>query len=57
MAVQGDKDGAIKAYQAFLSANPFTQERPTVIEALANLGATAPTPGAAPMQMMAPPKL
>ena len=58
MAVQGDKDGAIRAYQAFLSANPFSQERPTVIEALANLGAIPPSlsAGNAPAQMMQPPK-
>lgn len=57
MSVQGDKDGAIKAYQNFLASNPFSQERPTVIEALANLGAAPPSPGAAPIQMMPPPKL
>jgi tetratricopeptide (TPR) repeat protein len=38
LALQGDRAGAIKAYQAFLNANPFTAQRPEVIEALAQLG-------------------
>ena len=38
LALQGDRAGAIKAYQAFLDANPFTPQRPEVIEALAQLG-------------------
>jgi tetratricopeptide (TPR) repeat protein len=37
---QGDKTGAIAAYQRFLVARPFSQERQTVIEAMAELGAT-----------------
>ena len=36
---QGDKSGAIAAYQRFLVARPFSQERQTVIEAMAELGA------------------
>ena len=57
MASQGDKAGAIKAYQNFLASNPFAQDRQTVIEALANLGAPPPTGSAAATQLMAPPKL
>ncbi len=44
MAVQGDKAGAIQAYQRFLTANPFARDRQPVIEALADLGATPPLP-------------
>jgi predicted negative regulator of RcsB-dependent stress response len=53
MARQGDKAGAIKAYQDFLTANPFGQDRQTVIEALAELGA-APPAGAAAMAQLLP---
>lgn len=35
---QGDKQGAIAAYQQFLAMHPFSQDRQTVIEALAQLG-------------------
>src|SRR5579862_5126436 len=45
LALQGDRTGAIDAYQQFLTAHPFATERPTVIEALAQLGA-APANGA-----------
>jgi predicted negative regulator of RcsB-dependent stress response len=34
----GNRSGAIAAYQGFLKENPFTMERPDVVEALANLG-------------------
>jgi tetratricopeptide (TPR) repeat protein len=51
-AKQGDKAGAINAYERFLTANPFSQDRQTVIEALAELGATAPSRGAAMAQLM-----
>ena len=53
MARQGDKAGAIKAYQDFLTTNPFAQDRQTVIEALAELGA-APPAGAAAMAQLLP---
>jgi tetratricopeptide (TPR) repeat protein len=53
MARQGDKAGAIKAYQDFLTTNPFGQDRQTVIEALAELGA-APPAGAAAMAQLLP---
>ncbi|HXN87340.1 MAG TPA: tetratricopeptide repeat protein [Candidatus Binataceae bacterium] len=36
---QGNKIGAINAYQRFLAAHPFSQDRQTVIEAMADLGA------------------
>jgi tetratricopeptide (TPR) repeat protein len=52
MAALGDKAGAISAYQAFLTAHPFAQERQTVIEALANLGAQPPAGSAAMAQLM-----
>jgi len=42
MARQGDKAGAISAYTNFLTTNPFSPERQTVIEALADLGAAPP---------------
>jgi predicted negative regulator of RcsB-dependent stress response len=35
----GDRKGAVAAYQAFLRENPFAMERPSVVEALADLGA------------------
>lgn len=38
LAIQGQKTEAIAAYQQFLKENPFSQERNSVIEALANLG-------------------
>lgn len=42
MAQQGDKKGAIAAYQAFLREHPFSQDRAIVIDALANLGTAPP---------------
>jgi len=56
MAEQGDNTGAIKGYQSFLTSHPFAQDRQTVIEALANLGATPPAGSAAMAQLTAPPK-
>jgi tetratricopeptide (TPR) repeat protein len=56
MAAQGDKVGAITAYQNFLMANPFSQDRQIVIEALANLGAVPPPGSAAMAQLLPPPK-
>jgi predicted negative regulator of RcsB-dependent stress response len=44
----GDRKGAIAAYEAFLSDNPFAMERADVIESLAGLGAVPvnmPPPG------------
>lgn len=40
LARLGDRQGAIAAYQAYLKRDPFGMERPDVIEALANLGAS-----------------
>jgi predicted negative regulator of RcsB-dependent stress response len=53
---QGDKAGAIDAYQRFLTAHPFSQDRQTVVEALADLGATPITGTGAMAQLMPPPK-
>ncbi len=55
MAAQGDKLGAIHTYEQFLMANPFSRDRQTVIEALANLGASAP-PGSEAISRLIPPK-
>jgi len=52
MARQGNKSGAISAYQNFLTTNPFSQERQNVIEALAELGAAPPAGAAAMAQLM-----
>jgi predicted negative regulator of RcsB-dependent stress response len=41
LAKAGDKQGAIAAYRAFLSAHPFAQQRQDVMESLALLGAPA----------------
>jgi tetratricopeptide (TPR) repeat protein len=46
LALQGDRAGAIKAYQAFLNANPFAPQRSQVIEALAQLGVAPQTTNA-----------
>lgn len=43
---QGDRDGAIKSYRRFLETHPYSRDRQTAIEALAQLGA-APNVGAA----------
>jgi len=56
LAAQGDKAGAINAYQSFLTSHPFSQDRQTVIEALAELGATPAAGTAAMAQLMPPPK-
>jgi tetratricopeptide (TPR) repeat protein len=39
LALAGNRQGAIAAYQQFLRENPFTQQRAEVIEALAQMGA------------------
>jgi len=39
LALIGDRQGAIAAYQEFLRENPFSQQRSEVIEALAQMGA------------------
>ncbi len=41
MLRQGNKAGAIKIYQEYLQEHPFTRDRATVAEALAELGAPA----------------
>jgi len=52
MAKQGNKAGAIEAYQRYLTANPFSQNRQDVIEALAQLGAAPPAGTSAMTQLM-----
>ena len=52
LAQQGDKSDAIEAYQRFLTAHPFATERPTVIEALAELGAAPAGSAASTAQLM-----
>lgn len=47
MLRQGNKAGAIKIYQSYLQEHPFSQDRATVVEALAQLGAAASTAPAA----------
>ncbi len=42
LQLQGKREAAIKAYQDFLSTDPYAPQRETVIEALANLGVSAP---------------
>jgi predicted negative regulator of RcsB-dependent stress response len=44
LALIGDRQGAITAYQQFLRENPFTQQRAEVIEALAQMGAPQQPP-------------
>jgi tetratricopeptide (TPR) repeat protein len=39
---EGKRDAAIAAYQDFLKANPYTPQRATVVQALANLGVSVP---------------
>jgi len=56
LAAQGDKAGAINAYQSFLTSHPFSQDRQTVIEALAELGAIPAASSAAMARLMPPPK-
>lgn len=43
---QGDKPGAIKAYQLFLEAHPFAAQRQDAVENLARLGVVAVPTGA-----------
>jgi len=56
MARQGDKAGAITAYQSFLTTNPFSPERQNVVEALAELGASPPPGMSALSQLMPRPR-
>ena len=44
LALIGDRQGAINAYQQFLRENPFAQQRAEVIEALAQIGAPPEPP-------------
>jgi predicted negative regulator of RcsB-dependent stress response len=44
LALIGDRQGAITAYQQFLRENPFAQQRTEVIEALAQMGAPPQPP-------------
>ncbi len=46
LQLEGKRDAAISAYQDFLKANPYAPQRDTVVQALANLGVSAPSPGA-----------
>jgi tetratricopeptide (TPR) repeat protein len=45
LQLEGKREAAISAYQDFLKANPYAPQRDTVVQALANLGVSAPTPG------------
>ena len=42
LQLEGKRDAAIAAYQDFLKANPYSAQRDTVVQALANLGVSAP---------------
>jgi tetratricopeptide (TPR) repeat protein len=46
LLLEGKRDAAVKAYQDFLNSNPYAPQRDTVIQALANLGVSAPAAGA-----------
>ena len=48
LALLGDRQAAIAAYQQFLRNNPFTQQRGEVIEALAQMG-SPPEPTVKPL--------
>jgi len=52
LAQQGDKNGAVDAYQRFLTEHPFAAERSTVFEALAELGTAPAKDSALPSQLM-----
>ena len=54
LALQGDKSGAVAAYQHFLATHPFSQDRQVVIEALAQLGAAPATSGIGQFGQFAP---
>jgi predicted negative regulator of RcsB-dependent stress response len=56
LALQGNKSGAVVAYQHFLAAHPFSQDRQSVIEALAELGAAPSTSGIGQFGQFAPAK-
>jgi TolA-binding protein len=45
MLSKGDKQGAIRTYQRFLREHPFGEDRATVVDALAQLGAAPPAVG------------
>src|SRR5215469_16802920 len=45
LQLEGKRDAAITAYQDFLRANPYAPQRETVVQALADLGASAPAAG------------
>lgn len=42
LQLEGKRDAAVAAYQNFLKDNPFAPQRDTVVQALANLGVSAP---------------
>jgi len=42
LQLEGQRDAAIAAYQDFLKANPYSAQRDTVVQALADLGVSAP---------------
>ena len=48
LQLDGKRDAAISAYQDFLKANPYAPQRDTVVQALANLGVSAPVVGGGP---------
>ena len=55
LAHQGDKQGAIAAYQRFLRENPFATNRRSAVEALAQLGIASVQPQATPRTIEIPP--
>ena len=48
LQLEGKRGAAISAYQDFLKAPPYAPQRDTVVQALANLGVTAPPTGGGP---------
>jgi tetratricopeptide (TPR) repeat protein len=48
LQLEGKRDAAISAYQDFLKANPYAPQRDTVVQALANLGVSAPASAGPP---------
>lgn len=48
LQLEGKRDAAISAYQDFLKSNPYAPQRDTVVQALANLGVSAPVVGGGP---------
>jgi predicted negative regulator of RcsB-dependent stress response len=53
LTLMGDRKAAIEAYQRFLQENPYAQQSPIVVEALAQMGVPAnlPQPAAMPAEI------